>query len=308
MAKIIVLGGGKSDEREVSLRSSKAVLTAIESLNIHVEFVDPKFSNTYLRASPKDIIMPILHGVFGEDGTLQKQLENHSLSFLGSGSQSSKNSFDKWKTREILQKNDIAVAPGAYLAFREYSSHPFAGLPHVIKLNDGGSSIGTYIIREPAEYSERELEKFFDKQKMIIEQLIIGTEITVPILGNTALPVIEIKPPKEGEFDYANKYNGKTQEICPPISVNTATQKKAQKLAEKVHHLLGCRHLSRVDIMIDQQNKMYVLEINTMPGLTEQSLFPLSAKVAGMDMPQLVGRLLGLVARDYALQLSDFKI
>jgi D-alanine-D-alanine ligase len=128
---------------------------------------------------------------------------------------------------------------------------------------------------------------------MLIEGLIDGQEITVSILGEVALPVIEIVPPANEEFDYENKYNGKTQELCPPQNVSEAIQKEAQNLAIKVQKILGVRHLSRVDMML-RGDQLYILEINTMPGLTDQSLFPKSARVAGLDMAQLSHKLLVL--------------
>lgn len=303
MGRLIVLGGGTSDEREVSLRSSAAVVDAIKSLGLEVEFIDPKDSKDYLNAGKDDIVLPILHGKFGEDGTVQEQLEERSIPFLGSDSKSSQASFDKWQTRQLLEANDIPVPQGMFVVFEEYKQHKLSQGTHVIKLVDGGSSIGTYIIRNPSEHETSEIQDIFGDNKMLVEQLIEGTEITVPILDKEALPVIEIRPPSDGEFDYENKYNGKTAEICPPESVDAELQKEAQRLAEHTHKTMGCRHLSRVDIMIDTLGNMYVLEINTIPGLTNQSLFPKSAYVAGMDMPSLVKKLIEFVARDYSLNL-----
>lgn len=134
---------------------------------------------------------------------------------------------------------------------------------------------------------------------VIIEKLIEGTEATVPILDKKALPVIEIVPPPDGEFDYDNKYNGQTQEICPPDSLSQDLQKQAQELAEQAHKTMGCRHLSRVDMMIDKDGKIYLLEVNTIPGLTAQSLYPKSAQAAGISMPQLITKFAELVQRDY---------
>lgn len=303
MGRLIVLGGGTSDERDVSLRSSAEVIDAIKSLGLDVEFFDPKVSDDYLSAGPEDIVLPILHGKFGEDGTLQRELEARSIPFLGADSQSSEKSFDKWQTRQILEANGIPVPEGAFINFEEYQNHTLAVRPHVIKLTDGGSSIGTHIIREPEKQDIGQIRQFFGDQKMVVEQLIEGIETTVSILDKTALPVVEIHPPTDGEFDYENKYNGATKEICPPASLGEPMQKEIQALAEKVHHVMGCRHFSRVDIMVDNQPKLYVLEINTIPGLTAQSLYPRSAGAAGISMEQLVMKLIELVARDYSLKL-----
>src|SRR5439155_118541 len=122
--------------------------------------------------------------------------------------------------------------------------------------------------------------------QMLLEELIEGVEITVPVLGDKALPVVEIVPPEGGEFDYDNKYNGRTQEICPARSISAKTQEQAQRLAERIHRLAGARHLSRTDLMVSADGKLYVLEINTIPGLTAQSLIPKSAAAAGLSWKQ----------------------
>jgi D-alanine-D-alanine ligase len=139
------------------------------------------------------------------------------------------------------------------------------------------------------------------EEEAIVETMIDGKEITVPILDGYALPVIEIIPPDEGGFNYENKYNGRTQEIVPPKSIPEEVQINARLMAEKVHKIMGCRHLSRIDFMVNKNNKLYVLEANTMPGMTEQSLYPKSAAVNGMSMAQLVDKFIDMVKRDYNL-------
>ena len=193
--------------------------------------------------------------------------------------------------------------PEAVLVSKEtYQSQALAKKPHVLKVLNGGSTIGTLIAREPAKVTEQQIDAIFNLEpNAVLEELIIGKEITVPILDQKALPVIEIVPPKDEEFDYNNKYNGRTQELCPPLSVPRETQRIAQELAEKVHQTMGCRHLSRVDIMINEQGKLFVLEINTMPGMTDQSLYPKSALVSGLMMPELMSKFVELVKRDYNL-------
>jgi D-alanine--D-alanine ligase len=172
----------------------------------------------------------------------------------------------------------------------------------VLKVVSGGSSIGTLIVEDPGKISPDKVSDIFKlDSQAVVEELIVGQEITIPVLDKTALPVIEIIPPENEEFDYQNKYNGRSQEICPPNNVPEGLQKKAQLLAEKVHQTMGARHLSRVDIMIDKSANMFVLEINTIPGLTDQSLYPKSAAVAGLTMPQLVTKFAKLVRRDFNL-------
>lgn len=300
MAGIIVLGGGPSNEREVSLRSSSSIKSALDQAGFKTVFTDPVSDDSYL-STQNSIVFPILHGRFGEDGTVQKLLEEKSIPFLGSDSVSSANCFDKWRTIEILKQEGISVPRSDLITLDGYSGHGLAAKPHVLKIPDGGSSIGTYIIRESAIARDKATE-IFSGSKMIIEELIEGVELTVPILDDKALPVIEIQPPEDGEFDYENKYNGKTKELCPPASIDNGTQKRMQQLSENVHKIMKCRHLSRVDIMLDKENNPYVLEINTIPGMTDQSLFPKSALQAGIDMPELVKIFYDIVVRDYSLK------
>jgi D-alanine-D-alanine ligase len=305
---IFVLGGGKSTERDVSLRSSAEVLKSVEALGYKAKFIDTKTSDEYLNATSQDIVLPILHGKYGEDGTLQRELEKQGIPFLGSGSEASKNCFDKWVTRNILLSHNIPMPGGDLIGENQYKNHKLFAKPHVLKDLEGGSSIGTYIVRDQENIDWNVILEAFSGKKLLIEELIVGHEITVPILDETALPVIEIIPPVDGEFDYENKYNGKTQELCPPFNVNKTLQEQAMELATRVHNIMACRHFSRVDIMIDEQNKLYVLEINTIPGLTSQSLFPMSAKSAGMSMDALVEKLIGYVARDYQVNLELSKV
>jgi len=304
--KIIVLGGGISPEREVSLRSANAIYEATKKAGFDTTLKDPADGLEFLSQLDKNtIILPILHGVGGEDGEIQSELEKYNLPFLGSGSEASTKCFDKWQTRIVLQANKIPVAQGEKVTKSDIKYSKLANKPHVIKILRGGSSIGTLIVRDSSRNYNDEINKLFTlDDEAVIEELIDGIEITVPILDNSALPVIEIVPPKGLEFDYENKYNGMTNEICPPKNINQELQQQAQKLAEQVHKVMECRHLSRVDMMVDRSGHIYVLEINTMPGLTDQSLYPKAAAVSGLTMPQLVNKFIQLVARDYGLKLN----
>jgi len=239
-----------------------------------------------------------LHGAEGEDGSIQKILEDKGIKYLGSSSASSKICFDKGLAKTAMAQAGIPLAEGATVTPDTYMQHPLAQKPHVLKVLRGGSSIGTYIVRDPALLDDTKVAEVFSlDNEAVIEELLPGPEITVPVLGNKALPVIEIIPPVNGEFDYENKYNGASQEICPAVSIDENKQQEAQALAEKVHRLLNCRHFSRVDIMLRQNGELVVLEANTIPGMTKQSLFPLSAKVAGMPMPELMKKFVDLITK-----------
>ena len=298
--RILVLEGGNSPERQVSLRSAKTVADAARLGGFEVYSVDPKDGNGIFDNLRDTIVFPILHGAGGEDGLIQKELEKRGLPYLGSVSLSSENCFDKWKTHEILDAEGIAMAKAERVNKDNYTNSGLAKKPHVLKVIHGGSSIGTVIIRNPSQIDQSAIDGLFKLENdAVIEELIEGIEITVPILDQTALPAIEVRPPKGEEFDYENKYNGQSQELCPPVSISAQQHQNAQRLAERVHKSMGCRHLSRVDTIMKPDGTYVVLEINTIPGLTAQSLYPQAARVAGIDMTGLVKKFVELVKRDY---------
>jgi len=143
---------------------------------------------------------------------------------------------------------------------------------------------------------------FATEENAILEELISGFEITIPVLDQTALMPLEVVPPKGGEFDYENKYNGASQELCPPLSLTKEQIKEAQRLAEQVHKIMGCRHISRTDTIMQTDGNFVVLEINTIPGLNDQSLTPKAAAQAGLSMSDLVKKFVDLVKRDFKVE------
>jgi D-alanine-D-alanine ligase len=300
--KVLVLYGGDSPEREVSLRSGTAVNQALINAGVETILYDPINGDEELfrLVAETDMVFPILHGKNCEDGVIQKKLESVGAIFLGTGSVASDICFNKEKTHHILEGAGILM-PAFAVVSSDDLDNPLFSKPFVLKPTEGGSSVDTLVVREVTDsslQSARDLLKKYDS--MLLEQLIVGIEITVPVFDALALPVIAIVPPENGEFDYENKYNGATQELCPAPEelVSQEKQKNAQALALKVHELLGARHLSRTDIIVDADGNMYVLELNTMPGMTNQSLFPVSAKVAGYTMEQFVLKLVEIVGRD----------
>jgi D-alanine-D-alanine ligase len=294
--KILVLLGGISNEREVSLRSGRSVADALKSAGHEVVEYDPQQGYEGLAGfvAKVDCVFPILHGRGGEDGTIQAELEKLGFKYLGSDSKVSKLCFDKNAFKEVLNKLSILTPKSELVTRSSINASPLLHNPYVLKPLNGGSTLDAFIIRDPGNrnYDPRIFDQY---ELMLLEELIVGTEITVPVLGPTALPVIEIIPPEGKEFDYDNKYNGETQELCPPQHVDATKQQEAQRLAEMMHKEVGARYLSRSDMIIDHEGKIWVLELNTMPGLTERSLFPKAAQVAGMDMPQLMQKFLDLV-------------
>jgi D-alanine-D-alanine ligase len=294
MTKIVVLCGGDSAERAVSLRSGAAVTAALTDAGYDVRQLDPAqpgpdYDEQIERC---DVVFPALHGKGGEDGTMQAMLEAMHKPYVGADSRASALCFDKWIYKQKLQAAGLPVPVGQLVDEASFWQSLLIQAPFVLKPFDGGSSVDTFIMRDIANIDRAALTAVFAKHgKMLLEVLVDGQEITVPILGDEALPVIEIIPPDGGEFDYENKYNDKTQELCPPVSVPVEIQKSAQELALKIHHMLGIRDLSRTDMLIDGSGSLFVLETNTMPGLPPQSLLPKAAAAAGYSMADLTSML-----------------
>lgn len=292
--KILIIGGGISSEREIALRSSRAVFEAALQKGYQAEFYDWDGSREWLTAHAREfsLALSILHGAGGEDGVIQSLLEAVKLPYLGSGVKASELCFDKQKTRQLLAENGVLVPSGQLVSFSDYQASQLFNQPHVLKPTDSGSSVDTYIYPDAAQKDMAQIKDTFARHpQMLLEEYISGDEVTVPVLIGKQLPIIEIIPPQNAVFDFANKYNGQTQELVPPEHVTPTLQESARQLGERVHELTGCRHLSRVDMIISGDD-IYVLEVNTMPGLTDQSLFPKAAAAAGLSFPDFVDYLI----------------
>lgn len=295
----IVLGGGISPEKDVSKRSATAVRTALETLGHTVTALDPAdtpIESILDLAAQSNGVFPILHGEGGEDGTIQKHLEAHDIPYFGPDTQACDNTFNKVAFKKILEANNLPTPRWNTITSETFSDEPLIQKPFVIKPIEGGSSIDTFIVRSTPFDSQPILEALSRYDAMLIEELIEGDEITVGVLDSDTLPVIEIIPPADKEFDYENKYNGATQELCPPVNVSESMQQTAQELAHEVHKITHCRHLSRTDILINRQGELFVIDTNTIPGLTNQSLFPKAAAEAGLDWATLVDRFTRLLS------------
>jgi len=296
--KVLVIGGGIGGEREVSLNSARYIFDAINSSH-QKTFYDWDGKQQWLdeNLNKYDVVLPILHGEGGEDGQIQAILEKHNTKYLGSDEACSKLCINKDSTQKVLKADNILVPRYRVMSWEEYQESDIAHNPHVIKPVDGGSSLDTFIDVRTHDPRLSQIKEVFDNYKtLMVEEFINGIEVTVPVLEGQELPLIEIIPPEGEFFDYDNKYNGQTKELCPSVNVSKELQEKAQKIAQRCHVALGCRHLSRVDMIIDRYGQIYTLEINTMPGLTNQSLFPKAAQVVGLSMPDLVECLLRQVA------------
>ncbi len=295
----VVLGGGISPEKDVSHRSAHAVQQALEALGHTVEYLDPATASVdeiTAIAQESDGVFPILHGAGGEDGSIQTTLEDAAIPYFGPDPAACQATFNKGDFKRLLEENGLPTPTWNTVTAETLALEPLTKAPFVLKPINGGSSIDTFIVRSLPFNAEPLLEALNRYEAMLIEELIDGNEITIGILENEALPVVEIIPPKDKEFDYENKYNGATRELCPPENISLELQQEAQALAVAVHTVTSGRHLSRTDILINKQGQLFVIDTNTIPGLTLQSLYPKAAAEAGYDWGQLVERFVELLA------------
>ena len=300
---VALLAGGISSEREISLQSGEQVYAALDKNKYNILQYDPKTDLARLvkDAAKIDVALIILHGPYGEDGTVQGLLELLNSPDQGSGVLGSALAMNKIATKKLYEKAGLPVP--AYMVYdrgdRVDTEKCAAqiGLPLVVKPVEAGSSVGMSIVKTAADL-QRALEKAGEYGKtVLVESYIEGTELTGGVIGNTeleALPLIEIIPNKTYEFfDYEAKYTaGATQEICP-ARINEELTQKAQSYAKIAHHALFCRGYSRTD-MILRDGEIYVLETNTIPGMTATSLLPQAAQKAGMNFSRLLDKLIDL--------------
>ncbi|MGB9697481.1 MAG: D-alanine--D-alanine ligase [Ignavibacteria bacterium] len=250
-----------------------------------------------------DIVFIALHGKYSEDGRLQSILEARNLKFTGSDMFASVKAIDKDLSKTIFAYNNVPTAPWVSFTRKQKNLKDTIdsriGFPCVIKPNDEGSTVGLSIVYNPDLLEAAITAAFGYSEKIVVEKYIKGREITVPILGEEALPVIEVKP-KDGFYDYQHKYTkGMTEYVCPaelPIDI----ARKAQEVALTAHNVLGCSVYSRVDFLMDINYNFYCLEVNTLPGMTELSLVPKAAKVVGIEFNELVERIINLSLDKYA--------
>jgi D-alanine-D-alanine ligase len=289
--RYLVLGGGTSPEKDVSQRSAQAVYDALTANGYDATLIDPAtltHPELITVAKEYDGVFPILHGQGGEDGVLQSLFDTQAIAYFGPTPEACRNTFDKVIFKQLLEAHDLPTPRWAVVSVDTFSAEPLTRQPFVLKPINGGSSIDTFIIRNPQQDLSHLLPVIGRYGSMLIETLIEGTEITAGILGLSPLPIVEIIPPPDQEFDYENKYNGQTQELCPPEHLSRDLQDHIQSLALHVHTLTQCRDISRTDMMIGKDGTPYIIDTNTLPGLTSQSLYPKAAAEAGHDWPALV--------------------
>jgi D-alanine-D-alanine ligase len=302
-AKVAVLMGGHSAERDISLMSGQGVLKALQSLSVNAHAFDPASQALHLlRDQGFSHAFICLHGRHGEDGTVQGALELLGMAYTGSGVMASAIAMDKQMTKRLWAAESLATPPGVWLPPHQQTPDRIAripeelGLPLIVKPPHEGSSIGVTKVLEASDLKQAvALATQYDPD-LLCEAFIDGEEVTCPVLGEgsaaQALPVVRIAAP-EGAYDYQNKYFTDDVKYHCPSGLPAAEEAAIQALSVAAYRSLGCRGWGRADVMIRASDrKAFLLEMNTSPGMTDHSLLPMSARAAGISYPDLCMRIL----------------
>ena len=289
---VAVLTGGASGERPVSLKSGAAIAAALRGLGMRVlEFDLPTPDVSEVARSEADVAFIAIHGGFGEDGRLQRALEEAGVPYTGSGPYASAQAMDKLQAKVAFASCDVPTP--AYRAARAdappgviLSLADALGFPVVIKPRSEGSSLGVTFHKCANSLIDGLNAALKFGRVALMERAVIGRELTVGILGGTPLPIVEIRP-KRGMFDYEAKYSDPSTEYVVNPGLPKAVADRVQETALKAHRALECGYLSRVDVMVDAGGAPFVLEVNTVPGMTERSLLPKAAAAAGIPFAEL---------------------
>ena len=296
--RLVVLKGGPGAEREVSLRSGASVAAALRSAGADVTEVEVTGTGVSIPAGI-ELVFNLIHGTFGEDGTLQDLLDSLGIPFTGEGAAESRTAFDKILTKRALVKAGVATPAHEVLVVGQTPSLPF---PIVIKAPRQGSSVGVHLVHGVKQVAPALADCLNHGPEILVEELVEGRELTVGVLGEEVLPVVEIRP-VQGFYDYTNKYTKGATEYLVPAPLTTDETKALHAVALAAVKALGLRVYSRVDVLLGKSGPT-VLEINTIPGMTETSLLPKAAASAGIDFTTLCCRIgeLSLSARNEARQ------
>jgi D-alanine-D-alanine ligase len=296
--KIAVLMGGPGSERAVSMATGQGVAKALRSLGATVTEVDVKGADFELPADV-ELAFIALHGTFGEDGQVQQILEDRGVPYTGEGVSESELAFNKIQSKEAFQQHGVTTP---YWQIITASQRPTIPIPFVIKAPRQGSTVGIHIIRNERDIDAAIADASTYDRELLVEKFCGGRELTVGILGEQALPIIEIIP-KGGFYDFTNKYpflnpsaGGAAEHVCP-AKIPEEQTRAVQDLALRAHQALGLEVYSRVDIILPENGEATVLEVNTIPGMTEASLLPEAAGVAGISYPELCTRIIELSAK-----------
>ena len=307
--KVCVLYGGISRERDVSISSGQSILNALsDNKDIFGFDFDGNYEKLLEKVKDVDLVFNALHGGEGEDGTIQKFLGENSIRYTGSDVSASKKAMDKHAAKTLCLENKILTPNWLYykqvigLVALEVEILRFYDTDIVIKPSDEGSSIGLSIIKkfDPQDKTKRKmlddsiLKCYEVSRNVLIEEYIHGRELTVGILGNKILPIVEIIP-QNSYYDYECKYTkGKSSYEVPAKNIAEDLEIDIYNKAMQIYELIGCRHYARIDFRLSKDKYLYFLEVNTLPGFTDTSLFPMAAKEAGISYKDLLLKIIGL--------------
>lgn len=309
MISVAVIYGGRSKEREVSIKSGKGIANALRAKGYEVKEIDYKSKDFISELSDIDVVYIALHGKYGEDGRIQGLLDILDIPYVGSGVFASALAMNKYKAKTIFKSAGIRVAKD-YLLQKDSDIETAVSniednfnYPLVVKPNEEGSTIGFSIVNNKVELEEAIKFAFtFDKQ-IIIEEFIQGREVTIAVMETIddikALPVVEIVPIKNKYYDYESKYAPGGSDHIVPARIDSKTEEVLKNWAVEAHKQLGCETLSRVDFIIPDEGLPFILEVNTLPGMTETSLYPDAAKAIGLDYKDIVSNFVDLTFKKY---------
>jgi D-alanine-D-alanine ligase len=298
-ATVMILAGGLSHERDVSIRSGRRVAEALRAVGIQtaVHDLDATLLDT-LRADPPACVIPLVHGASGEDGSLREVLAALGLPFVGSGADACRLAFDKMVAKAHLAGSGITTAEAMALphpTFRDLGARAVLdavvgriGLPLVVKPTRGGSALGVTIVRDPVDLPAAMVGCFSYGDTAMLERFVPGTEVAVSVVEQAdgtllALPAVEIRP-DAGSYDFASRYTAGTTEFFAPARLTDEVAAECARVALLAHERLGLRHLSRADLIITPEGAVTFLEVNVAPGCTETSLLPQAVAAAGLDL------------------------
>jgi len=291
--KIVVMSGGSSAEREVSLRSGAAVAKALRGHNVYK--IDPR-DESWVLPPDTDVVFLALHGTYGEDGTVQRQLEKLGVLYTGCGAEASRIAFDKVLTKGRCIEAGVTTAKFLVINSAQTPWPKNWQPPLVVKPVRQGSSVGLQFVERVEDWQKALADALKFDSEVLVEEKIVGRETTVGILDDKPLPIVEVRP-KSGAYDYRNKYTAGCTEYFCPADFDAVATKRIQMAALDAFKAIGGRDYARVDVMVRATGEPVVLEVNTLPGMTETSLLPKAAAAAGLSYEELCQRMIDLALK-----------